>query len=214
MKLFLLFIAIITSLSARVNPFFPPKESESPSITNNTVVQHPALKSISMVLPSSARVVKEISVAYINIDGSEERKTISVDNSVDWHQPIVISQSGALQSNSLSPKNIPVLVKNDPSYRDVANFQNVSFFVKNKTLKITTKDTYIQNFLMVNPYRVVLDFKGDYSFQSFSKNVQGSVFKSVRIGNHDGYYRVVVEFDGQYKYTFQKENGSYIIDLH
>jgi hypothetical protein len=67
---------------------------------------------------------------------------------------------------------------------------------------------------MVNPYRVVLDFKGDYSFQSFSKNVQGSVFKSVRIGNHDGYYRVVVEFDGQYKYTFQKENGSYIIDLH
>ena len=212
-KLCLLFLAIAMSLNARVNPFFPSKDSETPTVTNNTVEQRPALRSASIVLPSSARLIKEVSVAYINIDGSEERKTISIDNSIDWHQPIVISQSGGVVSNG-SIKNIPVQIKNDASFKEIANFHNILFSVKNKTLKISTKDPQIQNFLMVNPYRIAIDFKGDYSFQSFLKEVSGSVFKSIRIGNHKGYYRVVVEFDGQYKYTFSQENGIYIFNLH
>ena len=211
MRIIIILFMLVESMYARVNPFFPSKDSDSIAITTNTPEQHPSLKSISLVLPSSARVIKEVSIAYVNIDGSEERKTVAVDNSIDWHLPIVVSQSG---SSSTNIKNIPVQVKNDNSFREIGSFKNISFYAKNKTLKIDTKDKYIQNFLIVSPHRIVVDFKGDYDFRSLTKNVSNSVFKSIKIGNHDGYYRVVIELDGQYKYNFSQEKESYIINLH
>ena len=66
----------------------------------------------------------------------------------------------------------------------------------------------------MSPYRIVVDFKAEYNFRSISKLVSENIIKSIRIGNHNGFYRVVLELDGQYKYSFTQEGNSYIIHFN
>ena len=65
-----LLLFIISILDARINPFFPPKDGQSPSITTNAPEKHESLRQVALSLPSSARIIKEVSVEYINLDGS------------------------------------------------------------------------------------------------------------------------------------------------
>ncbi len=213
MKYIFLLIFVLSSLEARVNPFFPPKDNEpSMSVTTNTPQRHEPLRQTTISLPSSARVLKEISIEYINLDGSTERKSIAVDNSIDWHLPLVISQANVnntvISSAAVSDKEIKV----DSKDGELANFKFISFSSKGKTIRINTKDKYLRNFLIVNPYRIVVDFKSDHTFSSFTRLLPNSIVKSIRVGNHDDFYRVVLELDGQYKYTFsQDSNGCALI---
>ena len=213
-KYIILFIFSITLLEARVNPFFAPKDDESLSVTTNTPEQHVPLKQATLSLPSSARIIKEVSIEYINLDGSTEHKSIALDNSIDWHQPIVVSQANVkgsvLNGSSVESREI----KHDNKNRELADFKFISFSSKGKTLSINTKDQYIRNFLTVSPYRIVVDFKAEYNFRSISKLVSENIIKSIRIGNHNGFYRVVLELDGQYKYSFTQEGNSYIIHFN
>ena len=201
-------------MDARVNPFFPPKDDQTLSITTNTPEKHELLRQATISLPSSARIIKEVSVEYINLDGSTERKSIAIDNSVDWHLPIVVSQANV---NNSVMNNVPVesrAIQNDNKSRELANFKFISFASKGKTISINTKDKYIRNFLIVSPYRIVIDFKADCDFRSLSKLVSKNIIKSIHIGNHNGFYRVVLELDGQYKYSFAQEGNSYILHLN
>lgn len=202
-------------MDARENPFFPSKEAQATDSKTKIAEKCESLKPISTILPSNARVVKEITVTFIDNNGSEDKKTISIDKSIDWHKPLIISQNESTLSNknNNSDKKIPLEVKNDSSYIELGTFMNISFYAKDKSLKINTKDEYVQNLLLVNPSRIVIDFKGNYHFQSYSKSIQGNVFKSIKIGNHDGYYRAVIELDGPYKYSFSQENGTYYFSL-
>ena len=201
-------------MDARVNPFFPPKDDQTLSITSNTPEKHEVLRQATLSLPSSARIIKEVSVEYINLDGSTERKSIALDNSIDWHLPIVISQANV---NNSVMNNVPVEsreIQNDNKSRELANFKFISFVSNGKTISINTKDKYIRNFLTVSPYRIVIDFKADYNFRSLSKLVSKNIIKSIHVGNHNGFYRVVLELDGQYKYSFAQEGNSCILHLH
>ena len=40
------------------------------------------------------------------------------------------------------------------------------------------------------------------------------LFKKIRVGNHSGYYRVVLELDGYYRYSYKKVLDGYIITLY
>lgn len=208
-----LFIFSIVAIDARVNPFFPPKDDQTIPVTTNTPETHEPLRQATLSLPSNARIIKEVSVEYINLDGSTERKSITLENSIDWHLPVVISQANV---NNTVMNNIPIVsrdIKIDNRYRELANFQFISFVSKNKSVRISTKDKYVRNFLIVNPYRIVVDFKGDYDFRSLSKVVPNSIIKSIHIGNHNGFYRVVLELDGQYKYNFSEEGNGCLLNL-
>jgi hypothetical protein len=199
-----------------VNPFFPPKESEqsTTTITTNTPQRHEPLRQATISLPSSARILKEISVEYINLDGSTERKSIAVDNTIDWHLPLVISQANVnntvMNSTAVSEKEIKV----DSKDKELVNFKFISFSSKGKTIRINTKDKYLRNFLIVNPYRIVVDFKSDKNFNSFTKMLPNSIVKSIRVGNHDDFYRVVLELDGQYRYTFSQDANGCVLLLN
>ena len=205
---------MIYSLFARENPFFPVKDSQDLSITSNQIEKHQQLSQASISLPSSARVVREITVEYINLDGTVDKKIIPLDNSIDWHLPLVVSQadstaSTTVQKNAMQKKEEPL----SANIKSI-DFKFISFSIQNKKLKIFTKDKSIRNFILVAPYRIVADFKNDYDFRQYEKSLSGSIFKTLRIGNHDGYYRVVAELDGQYKYKFTKESDGYLIDCY
>lgn len=212
-KSVILLLSLILFLNARENPFFPSKDSQDLFITSNQIQKHEQLKRATITLPSSARIIKELSVEYVNLDGSIERKSISLDNSIDWHLPLFISQS--YSDDMINPRMAPIKKeKKEEEFKKIAAYQFISFFSKEKTLKIVTQDKKIRNFMLVDPYRLVIDFKQNYDFRSFEKNIKNSIFKTIRIGNHKGYYRVVVELDGQYKCDFKKDTDSYLLNCY
>ncbi|MDQ1244134.1 MAG: hypothetical protein QG565_474 [Campylobacterota bacterium] len=222
-------ILLLSVLNARENPFFPSTgEKDIPVTTNEESPQTP-LKRAAITLPTQARVLQKVTIEFKNLDGSVENKSVELDNSVDWHLPIFISQS--YSENPSAPKMETAAVpevkqKNvdtspqkkstppkDAEYENMVSTPFLKISSSAKSLRLTTNDEAIRNFLVVNPHRIVIDFKKDTDMKSYIKKVDGNIFKEVRIGNHDGYYRVVVELDGHYRYDFKKVADGYMIEL-
>ncbi len=205
-KVLLIVLFLLLALQARENPFFPAKGEKDISYPTNQFEQLEPLKRATITLPPQARVLKKVTIEYQNLDGSLESKTIELQNSVDWHLPIFISQNYLTQQNKELPRKKQKFMK-------VASFKYAQFFTSGKTLKIITQDKMIRNFLLVQPHRVVIDFQKDTSFKSYEKEIPKNIFTQIRIGNHTKYYRVVIELDGYYKYKLGKTPKGYVIEL-
>jgi len=207
---------IFLSIEARENPFFPSDGERDILITSNKESDTQPLKRAAITLPSQARVLQKVTIEFKNLDGSIESKSIELSNAVDWHIPIFITQSYTQQESPAkieAVSNTQKSVTKKESYQKIASIKHLSLYSSQKSLKLLTKDEALRNFLLVNPHRLVVDFKRDSSMKSYVKKIPNSIFKEVRIGNHDGYYRVVVELDGLYRYDFKKVVDGYIIKL-
>jgi len=207
---------LLTSLSARENPFFPSTGEKDIPLTTNIDEKLPPLKRATLTLPSTARVIEGVTVKYRSLDGSIHSETIELDNAIDWHLPIFISQSyvNEEQKVAVPKKKISKSSKKISSYKKIAGIKLISFYSKDKKLKVITKDTIIRNFLLVKPHRIVCDFKRDTNIKSYVKAMaKNSLFTKIRVGNHDGYYRVVIELDGHYRYATKDIKNGYLFEL-
>jgi len=205
-KVLLLFLLITTS-QARENPFFPSAGERDVPYTSNEDKSVPSLKRATIELPPYARIVESVTINYKNLDGSQESRNVKLNNSIDWHLPIFISQSyGPMISKPLSKAK-------KKSFKRVASIKFATFLTSGKTLRIITKDALIRNFLLVKPHRIVLDFKRDANLKTYVKENKKNVFTKIRVGNHSGYYRVVVELDGYYRYSMRKTASGYDFKL-
>jgi len=236
LKLILLSLLTFSSLLARENPFFPANNETDMSYTSNEEFNYPQFKQASIVLPSSARVIKKVTIEYEMLDASTHTKTIEINNEIDWHLPIFISQSynsekhenEKLESILKEPvktkkpnkkiikkesKSIKKVTPIKSKFKKIVSFKDNIFLVKNKTIKLVTNNKIIRNFLLVKPHRIVLDLKADIKMKSFEKSFKNSMFKSIRIGNHKDYYRVVIELDGLYKYSTNELKDGYSFTL-
>lgn len=204
----ILFIALTyIALIARENPFFPTESMDSMPITSNQITKYPPLKRIAISLPDHARVLKEITISYKNLDGSIEKKSIEIERYVDWHIPLFVSQS-----YSPTDKAEKSISKVEDKKRRI-DFKFINFTISKKEILVHTKDKLIRNFLLVNPHRIVLDFKREANFLSYEKILTTIPFKKLRMGNHDGYYRVVISLDGHYRYQTDTTNSGYRIQI-
>lgn len=203
-KVFLITIFLFISIAARENPFFPSDGEKDIPITTNTDESLSKLKRATIQLPSYARVIKKVTIEYQNLDGSIENKSTELDNSIDWHLPIFISQSYNEQTISKKTKF---------SYKNIIKIKDAGFYISKNSLKIVTKDKLLRDFLLVQPHRIVMDFKKEASFRSYIKKIPDSIFTKIRIGNHSGYYRVVVELDGFYRYRLKTIPSGYLITV-
>jgi hypothetical protein len=203
------------SLQARDNPFFPTDgELEIPFTSNKDRSKEP-LRRATIVIPSQARVIKKVIVEFKNLDGSIESKVINLDNSIDWHLPLFISQKytqSSLKQNSKG-KEQKLSMQQHSKYKKLGSIKYATFYSNAKILKIKTKDKIIRNFLLTKPHRIILDFDRDTSLKYKSINIKNNIFRKIRIGNHDKYYRVVVELDGFYKYKMKQISDGYIVEL-
>jgi hypothetical protein len=69
----------------------------------------------------------------------------------------------------------------------------------------------IWNFLLTKPHRIVCDFKRDIDIRTYKKEVASKgIIEKVKLGNHKGYYRVVIELDGYYRYKLQSSKDAYV----
>ena len=190
---------LLISLQARENPFFPSQGEEDLLVTSNKNTTLPRLKRATLSLPSDARVIESVTINYKNLDGSRVSKKIELQNSIDWHLPLFLSQNYTLLEKPKNRKSLKV-TKN---YKKIAKIKYATFLTANNILKIVTDDKMIRNFTLVQPHRVVLDFKRDSHLKSYSKSNK-TIFKNIKVGNHSGYYRVVIELDGYYKVNVTK----------
>ena len=210
---------LLTSLTARENPFFPSTGEKDIPLTSNIDSKLTPLKRATLTLPSTARVIEGVTVSYKSLDGSRHSESIELDNSIDWHLPIFISQSytNEVQKVTVPKKKVDkakTARKKKSSYKKIAGIKLISFYAQDKKLKIITQDAIIRNFLLVKPHRIVCDFKRDTNIKSYLKKMpQGSIFTKIRVGNHDGYYRVVIELDGHYRHTIKDIKDGYIFEL-
>ena len=206
-KAFISILLLLTILEARENPFFPSKGEKDITISSNDDKSLTSLKRATITLPTYARVIESVTINYKNLDGSQESKTLELGNSIDWHLPVFISQSYSKMNEKPLKKELK------KKFYKIASNELVSFYSSAKTLKIVTKDKIIRNFLLVKPHRIVLDFDKDTSFKSYVKSNPKNIFSKIRIGNHDKYYRVVIELDGYYRYRMEKTSKGYIFNL-
>ena len=218
-KVLFIVLTLLTSLIARENPFFPSGGEKDIPLTSNFDTTLTPLKRATLTLPSTARVIEGVTVNYRSLDGSRHSESIELDNSIDWHLPVFISQSYLNEEQQVAvPKKKQVKTKTVPkkksTYKKIAGIKLISFYSNAKKLKITTQDKIIRNFLLVKPHRIVCDFNRDTNIKSYVKEMaKNSLFTKIRIGNHSGYYRVVIELDGHYRYKTKETKDGYIFEL-
>ena len=198
--LFLIFIMMIPLLG-RDNPFFPSDPTKRQTPTTNRVENLKPFTTQTLSLPNSARAIKKIRITYLNLDGSISNEELELNNAIDWHQPFVVSQQSA---NSKG-------VKKTQKKSKTIDAKFIQFKPSERSIKIETKDKILRNFMLTAPHRIVLDFSRDTSFKPKRFDVAEIPFKQIRMGNHDKYYRVVIELDGAYNYKLQTSEDSYTI---
>jgi len=210
-KICLLLLSL--SLFARENPFFPIDSSLDIPLSDRQLQKAPMLKRAALTLPSTAREIESVTVKYKNLDGSFATKTIELQNSVDWHLPIFISQN--YNASCSKPTTVVQKPKKAVKFKKFAAFHFITFYTKNRVMKIETKDKLLHSFLLVRPHRIVCDFKRVTDFGRYViKAKSANVFKKITLGTHSGYYRAVLELDGAYRYTIKKDADGYLISLH
>lgn len=208
-KIIFIFALLLASLNARENPFFPSVGEKDILVTSNIDRTKSPLKRATITLPAQARILQKVTIEFKNLDGSLESKSIELDNSVDWHLPIFVTQSYSTTDTTVS---IPEK-KQKTKYKSIASIKDLKLYSSGKKLKLVTTDKIKRDFLLVNPHRIVIDFEKDTDIKSYIKKVTKNIFTGVRIGNHKGYYRVVIELDGYYRYKIEKLSDGYLIEL-
>ncbi len=182
-------------------------------ITSNQQILKAPLKRASLSLPSTARTIESVTIRYKNLDGTRATKQLQLDNTIDWHLPIFISQTYTPIQKEFKHASIKTAQK-QKNFQAIYKLPFIAFYQHGKKLKVVTSAPIIRDFLLVRPHRIVFDLKQDLEMRSFIKKLpHNTIFTKIRIGNHKGYYRVVVELDGYYSYTLEKHKNSYIFNL-
>lgn len=209
-------LLLVALLEGRENPFFPAEGMKEMPVTSSEVQTFEPLRRAAITLPDSARVLKEVTVTFQNLDGTMESKSISLDHTVDWHLPLFVSQSySATKPDETEEVAAPPSETAEAPMADyvrLVDFGEAAFWQSGANLKIVTEDRLLRHFMMVNPHRIVLDFKRDADFRSKSHTIKGgNPYTAIRLGNHSGYYRAVIELDGQYRYALDLDNEGIVI---
>jgi len=199
MRFTFLLLLTLLSLYGRDNPFFPTDPNEKHAATTNKAETLMPYSTQEISLPSSARAVKAIIIQYQNLDGSISNEQLDVNNQIDWHKPFIISQKQS------------VIKKEAKKTSSVINAKFIKFKTDGKAMKIVTKDKMLRNFMLNAPHRIVMDFSRDTSFKPKEFPLDARPYTKIRMGNHDHYYRVVIELDGPYKYKLEIGKKDYTI---
>lgn len=217
-KISFLLLVLFLVLEARENPFIPVDSAKTIGKTTAIKDTRVSFSKQSIKLPSSARILKSMELHYQNLDGSIESKVVKIDKNVDWHDELVLQKAYPIPPikvekplKAIQKKEVKSQVQDIKESFNFLNTLQIDLVQKNIWLK--TNDKKIRDFLVTKPYKIVLDFKKKISFTTKVFKTVTKSFKSITIGNHDNYYRVVIELDGHYRYSIAKNKQGFYIRL-
>lgn len=188
-------LLLLSTLAARENPFFPVDESKKQKVTSNIPDTRPKMGTISYTFPDQARILKEVTFTIQNLDGSFEEKKVPIDQSIDWHRAITLSQGGVTSAVQATKGS------------SAANFGFINVASNGKVLNIKTSDPLMRQFVLSNPNQIILDFKHTGHFETEEKSLEAAPYMSVSVGNHGEFARVTITLDGRYSYKLSKAKG-------
>ncbi|WP_456383340.1 AMIN domain-containing protein [Hydrogenimonas sp.] len=221
-------------LHARENPFEPVIDDTVLPVTSNKIEKAPPFEQATVKLPPDARVLTSLAVYYQSIDGSIKKKIVSIDRSIDWHKALVLSQkepgekgkpeklvideNGKALETKTSPTREKALRKFENTEKTQKSvfkpFPFVSVEIEGKRVHIVTKDPKIRSLHLVDPFKIAIDFKRDTGrFLTRHKEIGFPPYKAIELGNHIGFYRIVVIYDAPYKYRIRQTEDGYLIEL-
>ncbi|WP_205579843.1 AMIN domain-containing protein [Helicobacter pylori] len=189
-------VVVLSVLLARDNPFEPEINSKNLQGGFNGIYDS-YFKEIHVNLPTSARILKKITLTYQDIDGSIHSKVVGIDKSIDWHYPLKLSQH----------------TLNQDAFEKRYQIQDFDFLMVNNTMILRSPYKILRSFVLVNPYRIVLDTqKGPLDiYQNMDLNQK--FFSHIKVGTHKDYYRITLILDGKYRYLLEEKNGAYELQL-
>lgn len=250
-KVLWLILSVMMIAEARENPFRATDSAANVGKATQIDEKLEDFNTSSIVLPSTARILKSVTVTFQNLDGSISEEVVGIDKVADWHYPLILSPkkpvveapapvSTSAAKTAPKEKEVPVVSASTDTNNSNSVEQNVkktdvvatpkqpvktpvkdplklsetvSLGFQGKEITIFSKDTKIRDFLVADPYKVVVDFKKSRSFSTKTVPLDETPFTSATIGDHDGFYRVAIALDGQYRYDIEPFNGGYIIRL-
>jgi hypothetical protein len=185
-----LYISLIvaSTVFARENPFFSTDENLNLPMTSNKGSNKPPLTSMTYNFPDQARVLKEATFTFQNADGSLETRKIEIDQSIDWHNPLVLTQYGQHQQNSVSPLN----------KSSNANNGFIQFTHSGNQISLLTNDPVMRSFSLADPNTLIIDFVHTAVFSPYEKNLDASPYAKVKVTYHKQFARVTLSLDGRY----------------
>lgn len=193
-----LFLSAVLSctLMARENPFFSTDESATMPLSSNQVTHQPPLTSMTYNFPDQARVLKEATFTFQNVDGSLETRKLLIDQSIDWHKPLVLSQYGGENSTGATARSVGKSLSADNGF--------IQFKTSGNRISLTTKDQVLRSFSLGDPSSIIVDFSHTAIFTPYEKTLESSPFTKVKVTNHEKFARVIITLDGRYTCTVSK----------
>lgn len=188
---------------ARENPFEPMSRPQEDTFKSPNAKNY--FKEFDFKLPSTARILKTVTITYQNIDGSTETKTLNIDEGIDWHFPILLSQRKAFLNEKVQHYTITPF----------------DFFTQKNRFYLFSANTIIRSFVLPSPYRIVIDIDKaeQYGLQKLPTSSNGFIplnvkyFTKAALDVHKDFYRFIITLDGQYTYHIDKEVDYYIISV-
>ncbi|WP_279127907.1 AMIN domain-containing protein [Helicobacter winghamensis] len=182
-------------------PIITPKDSGQ--ITN--APQLDLFTKTELILPSTARKIKKITLEYQNLNGSITTLEKELEGDIDWHFPLVLSQE-------VQPKT-----HNIPEKESFALEKYFNFEITKNSIALNTHLTLLRDFTLASPTRLILDFKAPSKKPlkaSFTPKIP--TIPQVSLDSHLDFYRITLNLDGQYKYNLVKDTktGNYSIELY
>ncbi|WP_205584890.1 AMIN domain-containing protein [Helicobacter pylori] len=189
-------VVVLSVLLARDNPFEPEINSKNLQGGFNGIYDS-YFKEIHVDLPTSARILKQITLTYQDIDGSIHSKVVGIDKSIDWHYPLKLSQH----------------TLNQDAFEKRYQIQDFDFLMASNTMILRSPYKILRSFVLVNPYRIVLDTqKGPLDIYQ-NRDLNQKFFSHIKVGTHKDYYRITLILDGKYRYLLEEKNGAYELKL-
>lgn len=163
-------------------------------MTSNKVAHEPQLTSMTYNFPDQARVLKEATFTFQNVDGSLETRKLEIHQSIDWRNPLVLTQYGA-QSTSAAPA---------AARSSSADCGFIQFVHVGNKMTMLTKDAVLRSFSLSDPSSIVIDFAHTTRFSPYEKTLAASPFVKVKVTNHEKFARATLTLDGRYSCTVSK----------
>lgn len=195
-KLFFLSVLLFSQIIARENPF---EAITQPNIDTHIDedIKEKIFQDFDFKLPSTARILKSVKIVYQNIDGSIEEQELPVDKSIDWHYPLTISQKDAKINENT----------------DYVSAEKIIFFTKDNKLYITTNRKLERDFILPEPFRIILDLEKESSDSDRNIQLNQKYFSNITLTKYNNFYRAAITLDGHYKYKIHKTDDGYQIIL-
>ena len=150
------------------------------------------MSSAEINLPSTARLIKKVEITYQNIDGSIDSVDLNLNGKIDWRSPLKLSH---------------IVLEKSPLKKDKG------YYIDNNNIYIEYIGALQRDFIMQNPYRIVLDFDINMKYLRKKINLDGKYFKSIRYGLHNNFIRIVIELNGDYVYSLIKDKNGVNINV-